>query len=86
MPEVSRFFGIVIRMYFDDHEPPHFHAIYAGRETQFGIEPVAVLEGELPNRAVSMIVEWAAIHQRELMENWRRLRASQPIERIPPLD
>ena len=86
MPEVSRFFGIVIRMYFDDHEPPHFHAIYAGGESQVGIDPVAILEGELPNRAVSMVIEWAALHQRELMENWRRLRDDQPIERIPPLE
>ena len=86
MPEVSRFFGIVIRMYFDDHNPPHFHAIYAGNEAQVGIDPIVALEGSLPNRAASMVIEWAALHQRELMRNWHRLRNDQPIERIEPLE
>ncbi len=86
MPEVSRFFGIVIRMYFDDHNPPHFHAIYAGYEAQVAIDPIVVLEGSLPNRAASMVIEWAALHQRELMRNWQRLRNVQPIERIEPLE
>ena len=63
MPEVSRFFGIVIRMYFDDHNPPHFHAIYAGNEARVGIDPIIFLEGKLPNRAASMVIEWAALHQ-----------------------
>lgn len=85
MPEVSRFFGIVVRMYFDDHNPPHFHAIYAEDEAQIGIDPIVVLEGQLPNRAASMIFEWAALHQQELMHNWHRLRNDQPIERIEPL-
>jgi hypothetical protein len=86
MPEISRFFGIVIRMYFDDHNPPHFHAIYAGSEVQFGIEPIAILEGAIPSRAASMVFEWAALHQRELMENWRRLHNAQPVEEIRPLE
>ena len=86
MPEISRFFGIVIRMYFDDHNPPHFHAFYAGNEAQIGIEPIAILEGTLPNRAASMVFEWAALHQRELLQNWSRLHAAQPAERIQPLE
>jgi len=86
MPEISPFFGIVIRMYFDDHNPPHFHAIYAGREVQFGIDPIAILDGDLPNRAASMVFEWAALHQRELMENWRRIHNAQPVESIRPLE
>ncbi len=86
MPEVSRFFGIVIRMYFDDHNPPHFHAIYAGNEAQFGIDPIIIREGELPNRATSMVVEWAALHQRELAENWNRLAGDQPVQKIKPLE
>ena len=69
MPEISRFFGIVIRMYFDDHNPPHIHAIYSGNEAQVGIEPITILAGTLPNRAASMVFEWAALHQRELMQN-----------------
>lgn len=86
MPEISRFFGIVIRMYFDDHNPPHIHAVYAGHEAQVGIEPIAILDGALPNRAASMVVEWAALHQRELMQNWHRLHNAQPAERIEPLE
>ena len=85
MPEVSRFFGIVIRMYFDDHNPPHFHAFYGGSEAQFGIEPIAILSGALPSRAASMVLEWAALHQLELMQNWRRLHSEEPVERIEPL-
>ena len=64
MPEVSRFFGIVIRMYFDDHNPPHFHAFYGEDEAQIGLDPIALLNGTLPNRAVSMVFEWATLHQR----------------------
>mgnify|MGYP001106434250 CR=1 FL=1 len=86
MPEVSRFFGIVIRMYFDEHEPPHFHAIYVGHEAEVGIDPIVVLEGKLPTRAASMVVEWAALHQRELIRNWHRLRNDEPVERIEPLE
>ena len=86
MPEVSRFYGIVIRMYFDDHNPPHFHAIYAGNEVEIGIEPIVLLEGNLPIRAMSMVVEWAALHQRELMRNWVRLRNGQPAESIAPIE
>jgi len=66
MPEISRFFGIVIRMYFDDHNPPHFHAYYAGKEAKIGIQPVVVLQGALPRRALSLVFEWAAIHQLQL--------------------
>ncbi len=86
MPEVSRFFGIVIHMYFDDHNPPHFHATYAGKEAQITIEPIVVLEGMLPGRATSMVIEWAALHQRELMENWYRLHNEQGIHKIAPLE
>ena len=85
MPEISRFFGIAIRMYFDDHNPPHFHAFYGGSEAQIGIEPIALLNGTLPNRAESMVFEWAALHQRELMQNWHRLHNEEPVERIEPL-
>ena len=85
MPEISRFFGIIIRMYFDDHEPPHFHAVYSGMEVEVGIDPIEIREGDMPNRAVSMVLEWAALHQRELMDDWRRLRTSRPALKIAPL-
>lgn len=86
MPEISRFFGIIIRMYFDEHLPPHFHAVYGKHEAQVGIDPIKVLEGKLPHRAVSMVVEWAALHQRELINDWEWLRTDQPVVKINPLE
>ncbi|MCH8127398.1 DUF4160 domain-containing protein [candidate division KSB1 bacterium] len=85
MPEISRFFGIIIRMYFDDHTPPHFHAVYGNNEVQISINPIAVLRGDLPPRAESMVVEWTALHQNELVENWNRLNKNQPALKIEPL-
>lgn len=85
VPEISRFFGIAIRMYFDDHNPPHFHASYAEFEAQIGIDPVTILNGSLPGRAASMVFEWAALHQRELMQNWARLQSEAAPRQIAPL-
>ena len=65
MPEISRFLGIVIRMYFLDHDPPHFHAAYAGAEAQIRIRPLGVLGGTLPPRALALVVEWASLHEIE---------------------
>lgn len=86
MPEVSRFFGISIRMYFDDHNPPHFHAIYGGAEVEVGIEPLSVLQGKVPRRALGMVLEWAALHQQELLVNWQRAHNEEPLARIDPLE
>lgn len=86
MPEISRFFGILIRMYFNDHNPPHFHAIYGEHEAVITINPIEVMAGHLPRRALSMVMEWAAIHQQELLENWGHLRASEPPNPIDPLE
>ena len=69
MPEVSRFFGISIRMYYDDHNPPHFHAIYGNAEAEVGLDPVSLLRGRFPRRALGMVLEWAATHQRKLLDN-----------------
>ena len=86
MPEVSRFFGISVRMYFDDHNPAHFHAIYAGAEVEIGIDPMTVLRGRFPRRALGMVLEWTATHQRELLDNWERLHNDQSPHKIDPLD
>ena len=86
MPVVSRFFGIVIRMYFDEHNPPHFHAIHGAEEAQVEIDPIILLRGRLNRRATSMVFEWAARYQPELMENWNRLRRDQPAQTIEPLE
>ncbi len=85
MPEISRFFGIIIRMYYDEHLPPHFHALYGGAEGQVGIDPIGILTGNLPSRVVSMAIEWAALHQNELKENWELVRAGKSPHKLPPL-
>ena len=86
MPRISEFYGIVIAMFYNDHEPHHFHAIYGEYRALIGIDPIAVLQGELPRRATSLILEWAALHQAELEDNWRRAREHAPLQRIAPLD
>jgi hypothetical protein len=86
MPEICRFYGIVIKMYYNDHAPPHFHAEYADRELVVGIAPIAILAGEAPTRVRSMVFEWAALHQQELRDNWQRCQSAQPAERIEPLE
>lgn len=70
MPEISRFFGITIAMYYNEHNPPHFHARYGSYKVEVEIRTLAVLAGSLPPRAMGMVVEWASNHQEELMENW----------------
>lgn len=86
MPEISRFLGIVIRMYFLDHAPPHFHAVYPGAEAQIRIHPAGLIGGSLPPRALALVMEWAKIHRGELLENWRRLQTNEPPVTIPPLE
>lgn len=85
MPAISRFFGIVIAMYFDDHNPPHFHARYQEHEATVSIESLAVLEGSLPARALRLVLGWAALHQAELARNWERARRGVLLEAISPL-
>ncbi len=85
MPEISRFYGVVIRMYFADHNPPHFHAIYGGQEARIDIQSLAALTGSLPPRALGLVIEWASLHQAELMELWERARDHQPLHHIDPL-
>ena len=85
MPEISRFYGIVIRMYFADHAPPHFHAEYAGQEVKIDIQTLAVLSGKLPGRALGLIVEWATLHQAELVELWEKASSLEPLFKIDPL-
>lgn len=86
MPEVSRFFGIAIRFYYNDHEPAHFHAVYGEYEALIEIDTLAVLRGELPRRALALVLEWAALHRQELRTNWERARLGTPPSPIAPLD
>jgi hypothetical protein len=85
MPTISRFFGITIRVYFDDHAPPHFHAYYGEHVATVSIESLAILQGSLPARAYRMVLEWAAEHRAELRANWARAEAHEPLQKIEPL-
>jgi Domain of unknown function (DUF4160) len=85
MPEISRFFGIVIRMHFRDHAPPHFHAIYGEFEAEIAVQTLELLEGRLPPRALGMTIEWAGQHQDELMMDWGLAATHQRLHRIEPL-
>jgi hypothetical protein len=85
MPEISRFYGIVIAVFFDEHNPPHFHAKYGGDKAAIDIRTLEVLEGQLPRRALRMVVEWAGEHQDELLEDWELVRAGRQPNRIEPL-
>ncbi len=83
MPEISRFHGIIIRMYYDDRHQPHFHAYYAGHAALFSIDPPALYEGMIPRRQQNIVLGWAEVHQQELLENWRRAREQESVLKIP---
>jgi hypothetical protein len=85
MPEISRFLGIVIGMFFREHGVPHFHAVYGEYKITVEIESGKV-RGEFPARAQRLVLEWAQLHARELLENWERARQRQPLEPIAPLE
>jgi len=86
MPEICRFLGVVIKMFFDDHNPPHFHAQYGDGEALIDMRNLSVLAGRLPPRVVGLVIEWATLHQQELVEDWQRAQAQQPLQKIPPLE
>jgi len=85
MPEISRFLGIVIAMYYREHGPPHFHAIYGDFEVTVEIETGRV-NGDLPKRAQSHVLEWLELHRAELLETWLLARDSRPLPKIEPLE
>ena len=85
MPVICRFFGIVIRMHFDDHQPPHFHALYAGGEVVIEISPARVLAGSIHPRAIGLVMEWTELHRDELLDDWALAKDLQPLVPIEPL-
>lgn len=85
MPEISRFLGIVIGMFYSEHGVPHFHAVYGEHEVSIEIDSRVVL-GEFPPRALRLVLEWAELHRAELLENWELARQGQPLIRIAPLE
>lgn len=85
MPEICRFYGIVIKMFFDDHNPPHFHAEYAGDEALIDVNTLAVFSGRLPARAQALVSEWATLHREELLSDWQKAKSLEPLDKIEPL-
>lgn len=86
MPEISRFYGIIIRMYFQDHNPPHFHAEYQGMKAEYSIETLEILAGKIPLRAHSMVLEWASMHRKDLLANWKMAKVPAQLKKIQPLN
>jgi hypothetical protein len=86
MPEISRFYRIVIKMYYNDHNPPHFYAEYGNEVAEYFIDTLGVLDGSLSKRAHALVLEWAFIHRNELMANWNNLRYQNSISKIEPLE
>ena len=85
MPEISRFFGIIISIFFDDHNPPHFHARYGNDNAVIKITDLTVLEGYLQPRALGLVMEWAAIHKDELLSDWELAKDKKPLFPVEPL-
>lgn len=82
MPEIARFYGIVIKLFFGDHPPPHFHALYGEYVGLFDIQTLEMIEGDLPPRAKRLVLEWAALHRSELSDMW----TAQEFHKLPPLE
>lgn len=86
MPELSRFFGCVVAMFYNDHPPAHFHVRYGDYRAIVSVETLAVLEGALPPRALGLVIEWASQHRNELKQAWEDARADRPLKPIKPLE
>ena len=86
MPEICRFYGIIIAMFYGDHNPPHFHARYGEDKIIIKIADFSVLEGHLAPRALGLVMEWSALHQQELAYNWELAQANEPLTAIKPLE
>lgn len=85
MPEISRFYGIVIKVFHNDHQPPHFHAEHGGDQMIVDIETLGVIAGQLRPRATGLVMEWASQHQDELRRVWEQARNQEPLDRVDPL-
>lgn len=85
MPTLSVFYGIIVQMFWNDHAPPHFHAVYAEHEALIDIRTLDVIDGQLPRRALVLVLEWAQEHRAALMEDWELCARKQSPKKIPPL-
>ncbi|CAG0940490.1 hypothetical protein ANRL1_00171 [Anaerolineae bacterium] len=86
MPTVSRFYGILIQMFFDDKHGPHFHAVYAEYKASVDIMSGKIVVGGLPPRAYKLVKDWTKAHRAELLANWERARRQEPLKEIEPLE
>jgi hypothetical protein len=86
MPELSRFYGIIIRMFYGDHLPPHFHAVYQSEEIKVNINALEVMEGSMTRRAQALVLEWAELHRVELEQAWELASHNQEPFKIAPLE
>lgn len=85
MPEVSRFLGIIVYFYYDEHNPPHFHIKYNEHRAVFSINELKIVEGFLPKKVISLVLEWAYEHRGELLEDWELARKGGELKKIEPL-
>jgi hypothetical protein len=86
MPTISTFYGIMIQMFLGDHAPPHFHGLYGEYEVIINIQTLEVMKGSMPKRALSLVLEWATLHQKELVEDWKLCEMKQTPIKIAPLE
>ena len=85
MPIISNFFGIIVRMFFNEHAPPHFHVEYAEYKASVNIQTLEIIDGKLSRRAQELVLDWAELHQIELLEDWELCRQHQEPKQIEPL-
>lgn len=85
MPTISIFYGIIVRMFFAEHAPPHFHVVYGDHEATIAIQTLELMEGKMPRRALELVLDWAELHQTELLENWNLCQKHQQPKKVDPL-
>jgi hypothetical protein len=85
MPTISIFYGLIIQMFWEEHDPPHFHVRYAEYEALIGINDFSLIQGKLPAKALALSIEWAVLHQQELLENWELGKNNLSFKKIDPL-
>ena len=86
MPVLSVFFGVIVRMWHDDHPPPHIHVEYQGFEALIEIKTGQLIKGSLPRKVLSIVRDWCHVHQTELLDNWELAQRFEPLERIQGAD
>ena len=86
MPEICRFLGIIVAMFYKEHNPPHFHVRYNEYKAAISIKDLALLSGKLPPKVLGLVIEWASLHQKALMEDWELAEKLAELKKIPPLE